>query len=158
MIQRTQIYTTTRWESSHRGEISRAADLVRQATHLLRGKATRLPHGSPGTRLQKIATHLSDFGDSLERAATVLESSRRGTSPNSSGEDLTGIVLLESKITGSLRRMPIGSRTARELYALRASARALLEEQRASAPLESRGEHIADVVDRVMTERAGGAA
>ena len=139
MIEQTQNYTTHRRESSARGEMFRAVVLVREATQLLKSKATNLPHCAPGTRLQKIATGLGDFSNSLERAAAALERGHHRKAaatltaelnpPNDSGMSLPQ---LEAELTRKLRLIPIGSKQSRELYACREWVRELV----ASAPLE----------------------
>ena len=72
MIRQTQKYTTSRCQSSGRGEMFRAVLLVREATRLLKTKATLLPDSAPGTRLQKIATGLGDFSSSLDEPRSRL--------------------------------------------------------------------------------------
>ena len=148
MIEQTQIYTTERCESSGRGEIFRAVVLCRQATQLLKSKARHLLDCPPGTRLQKIATGLGDFSNSLERAAIAVERGHHRKSPRASkgGLDLPGI---EAMLTNSLRRVPIGSRKGRQLYALRSCVREVL----ASSPLENR-----EMSQRALDQSAGGAA
>ena len=147
MTEQTQKYTTPLLESSRPGEISRAVVLVREASKLLKSKATRLPDSSPGTRLQKIATGLGDFSDSLERAGTAIESAQhRKSSKQHFRGDLNFVSQLESRITDSLRRLPIGSQPARQLFALRANARAILQERAVASRAEG--------MDRFGSDRA----
>ena len=115
----------------------RAVVLVRQATQLLKAKASRLPECPPGTRLQKIATDLGDFGNSLERAAIAIERGHHRKSPRASTSEAkfphvarTNLSQLDSELTKGLRRMPIGSRKARQLYALRVRVRERLASPR----------------------------
>jgi hypothetical protein len=149
MCERIKIYTTEEVESSGRGEIFRAVMLVRAAAELLKSKARCLPDSRPGTRLQKIATGFGDFGDSLERVATAIERGHHRKLPRASEVEL-------DLLTSSIRRAPIGSRTARDLRA----RRALLQEQIASG---LRVEEEPSVAQRGLTEwtveqSAGGAA
>jgi hypothetical protein len=158
VIDQTQKYTTEGCESSGRGDMLRAIVLVREATQLLKSKATHLPDCGPGTRLQKIAIGLGEFSDSLERAAIAIERGHhRKSSRASKGElDLPG---LEALITKTLRHVPLGSRKGRQLFALRNRVRGILS----SGSLSGRTEHIGTAVRRELAKRnfaqqAGGAA
>jgi hypothetical protein len=158
VIEQTQKYTTPRCESSRRGEISRAVVLVREASRLLKNKATHLPDSSPGTRLQKIATGLGDFSNSLERAANAIELGRRHPTRDAKrlfspvGDD--SLSKIERRIASSLRAIPIGSTQASQLRALQSRLRTETQE-RLTSPLEKDAEHIGSIVARVLSELAG---
>jgi hypothetical protein len=143
MCERIKIYTTKEVVSSSRGEIFRAVGLVREASRLLKSKATDLPHSAPGTRLQRIATGFSDFGDSLERVAAAIERGHHRKLPRASEVEL-------DHLATSIRRAPIGSRTARDLRA----RRALLREQIA-AEFCVEEDHISKWIGPVLEEISG---
>jgi hypothetical protein len=102
-------------------KIFRAVLLVREAAEILKTKATHLPDSAPSTRLQRIATGFSDFGDSLERVAFAIERGRR--KPPGAQKGQLDLSRLEAMLTNALRSVPIGSRRSRELHALRALLR-----------------------------------
>lgn len=158
MSEQTQKYTTQRCESSGRGEMLRAIVLVREASQLLKTKATRLPDCAPGTRLQKIATGLGEFSNSLERAAMAIERGHYRKSPRAPKCELD-LFALEAMATNLLRSIPIGSREGRQLYALRTRVRGIL----ASGPVENRAERREAIMhcesaDWNFAQHAGGAA
>jgi hypothetical protein len=133
VIEQTQIYTTEGCESSGRGEMFRAVALVRQATQLLKAKASRLPDCPPGTRLQKIATGLGDFSNSLERAAAVLDRGHHRKAPRGSTGEAQhlrdarmNLSQFEAELSRRLRQTPIGSNQARQMYQSRERVRELL--------------------------------
>ena len=122
--------------------------LFREATEILKTKASRLPDCAPGVRLQRIAARLGEFSNSLERAAMAIERGHHRKSPTAvKGElDLAG---LEAMLTNSLRGVPIGSRKGRQLYALRSRVRGIL----ASGPVENRGESSASIPPREIAKQ-----
>ena len=133
MIQRTQSDTIPSSTSSGRGEMFRAVVLVRQATQLLKAKASRLPDCPPGTRLQKIAAGLGDFSNSLQRASAALDRGHHRKAPGgSTGEaqhprdDGMNLSQLEAELSRRLRQTPIGSKQARQMYQSRERVRELL--------------------------------
>jgi len=131
--------------SSPEARIVRAALLVREAADSLKDNAAQLPDSAPSVRLQRIATSLGEIVNSLElNAPAVKPGHERTSSGSSAGIDLTllerslgqmpnnskrqlataiNLQVLETVITNWLRQLPIGSRIARQLYALRARVR-----------------------------------
>jgi hypothetical protein len=151
MDKQDKLYTAEGVQSSSRGEIFRAVGLVREAAQLLKTKATRLPHCAPSTRLQRIATGFSDFGDSLERVAFAIERRHHRKLPRASESEVELDLLATS-----IRRAPIGSRTARDLRA----RRALLREQIAAALRVEQEPLVAQrgITEWTVEQSAGGAA